>query len=481
MLKKKNKGFSMVEIIISIAIFAILMIPIVSALISSMKNTTKAKNLQYRNDYAENLMEYVKQDSLDNIMGTAYFSSIGSSDVSAVKSTGEVSVTGSTKKIPYENYTISGKVKLGTKHTKYSYQMEISNQYYAEKEATGSYINPNNLALGIVEDIDYTKVALIPGTIANYDTAVTNAFLTKKVEILKKYDPDLYEAYVKNQTYTNLFGADSCSRIITIRVEGNKDDGYMVYCDLKYHDNSELTDKTAGFNMSTYLKDVDIEYTPYATAFKELPNIYLMYNTCLYNKHFADNDYIVFDNSGVTDDTPVNIFVVETAERYSGTVKDVLSADSSTAGEVDNVLYNDNVLSAGDTRKDVNVYMAATSSSKLTNLSIYHNFDNINTDSLSDEKKKEFDDRLNKKNENLKLLDLNAYLTGLGYQSLLVTKKDGRLTVVDTANSANVAALNEAKQENRGLYQIKVWMSEGDAVDTSKDPIITGTKGGDES
>ena len=75
---KNNNGFSMVEVLIAIAIFAILLIPIVSGIIRSMNRTTDAKTLQYRNEFAENVMEYVKEESLENILRGKYFASVGS-------------------------------------------------------------------------------------------------------------------------------------------------------------------------------------------------------------------------------------------------------------------------------------------------------------------------------------------------------------------------------------------------------------------
>ena len=60
------------------------------------------------------------------------------------------------------------------------------------------------------------------------------------------------------------------------------------------------------------------------------------------------------------------------------------------------------------------------------------------------------------------------------------------LPLVGSSSSvAFFGSLNEAKQESRGLYEIKVWMMEGDDpslidINTSV-PIMTATKGGNES
>lgn len=525
MRKMNNKGFSMVEILISIAIFAILMIPIVSGIISSMKNTTKAKTLQYRNEYAENIIEYVKQDSLENILSGEYFSTVGSyasatspinvsasfyadptkasydsslqsiADVVSDKGTLTVDPTGTgyysgiggnKTYYPYETYMISGKVNLGSKDTTYSYKMQISNEYYAEKEeatadTANEYVNPNNLALGIVEDIDHTKVALINGTIANYDSYVSNAFLTKKLEIIKASDPDWYEIYTQQQSDVNLFPDDTATRLITIKVSGSKTTGYKVVCSLKYHD-----DSTWSTEMINQLANYYIEYKPFeynypvddTTHVATLPNIYLMYNVCLYNGRFSPNDYIAIDTSAVTDDTKVNCFVVQTAETYSS---NIINADVEVNGENPTLtagkkLYNSNI-QAGIARQNVVVHMAAVEGSNLQNLSVYHNFDlTVNNDN-------------NKKNSYVLYKKAHTGLFNSTFLNRLETLEGIKFVplVDDTSTTDSVAnfnSLDEAQQESRGLYEIKLWMVESDDlddVDTSASPIMTATKGGNES
>lgn len=531
MRKMNNKGFSMVEILISIAIFAVLMIPIVGAIISSLKNTTEAKTLQYRNEFVENVVEYIKQDSLSSIFAGDYFTTVGSYtatagkpiDVSATfykKSTdlnydpalkpiaemivangGTIPATTPNtnvtedigdKEFPYEVYTLTGNVDLGAKDTTYSYKVEISNKYYAEKEKAAAdmgkiYSNPNNLALGVVEDLDYTKLALINGTIANYDKTVSDAFLTKKVSILKDYEPSSYEQYVNQSTYFNMFPNDMVKRLISIKVKGSEDTGYTVTCSLKYHDDGKSI--TAVQNQ---LADYYIEYEPFefqypvdaTTGKATLPNIYLMYNVCWYNGDLVRDDYIAIDTAGVTDDTEVKCFVVETAAQYSESLVEA-NEGSATALDGTKILYN-NRSETGYTRDQTTIHMAATSGSTLSNLSIYHNFDIAeNTGN-------------NKKNGKIVykpgtefVFDTvwgNADLTKgpvVSYVPLVVDHEVGGVSVKDPTQSvANFGYLNEANEESRGLYEIKVWMVEGDdpsAITDTTQPIMTATKGGDES
>ncbi len=510
--KMKNKGVSMVEILISITIFAILMIPIVSGIISSMNNTTNAKTLQYRNEYIENIIEYVKEESLENILAGKYFSDNGSftdtsdpvnvsvdfykktdaatydlnlkplADLATdkgwtlnVKDSDVMDGVGiGAKSVPYEVYTVSGKVKLGTKHKTYAYKMEISNKYYAQKEIDSSYVNPNNLALGVVEDIDHTKVALINGTIANYDTAVSNAFMTKKLEVLKEKNPDWYDIYINQAEATNLFPNDTATRKIILKVSGSETKGYTVTCGLVYHDNS--TNSTVQSALANY----NIEYMPFeynypidpTTKKAVLPNIYLMYNVCLYNGRFSSDDYIVFDTTEMEDDTPINCFVVQTAEKYSTNL-----AEANPDLDASKTLYNNQLTTDAVVRNDINIHMVAVKGSKLSNLYVYHNFDNGSPNMDA-----------NKKNEKLLYRNTDAGLFDSTLPTTeyvpLVSYQPGTGSPDPSSSAAAVGSLDSATAENRGLYQVKLWMAESDNiddVDTSANPVMTATKGGDES
>lgn len=522
MRSKFNKGVSMVEILISIAIFAILMVPIVSGIISSLNSSTEAKTLQYRNEFAENIMEYVKQDSIVNVMKGDYFGTVGSTGVATTASffkdptkadydehlkemaaellvddpsfsinydtstvERENTATGEMTYYPYETYTITGSVNLGTKNEKYSYQMEISNKYYAEHESLDSaYVNPNNLALGIVEDIDHTKVALINGTIANYDTSVANAFLTKKIEKLKVSNPDWYEIYMQQQTDVDLFTADKGSRIITVKVSGSAQTGYKVACNLTYEDDNSMLKDANGNQMTIQYNPFEFNYpVDDEKGYATLPNIYLMYNVCLYNGKFVDDDYIAIDTSEVTDDTKINFFVVETAESYSDNV--ALSNDGLVQKDADGnitsrpTLYNKNVEAGADTRQDVKIHLVAQGGSDLKNLSVYHNFDkggyNLNTPNAKNH------DVLYSSSD-MGIMDSFLTKVGRSYVPLVKYTFSGGATVKDVDNSvANIGSLNTAQEESRGLYDIKIWINKGDTVDTTVNPTLTGTKGGNES
>ena len=77
MMQKKNIGVTLVEVLIALAVFLVLMVPLVSSLVTSIKTTDSAKTTQGRNEYAQVLMENVKnapiEDLKDSTLVANYF------------------------------------------------------------------------------------------------------------------------------------------------------------------------------------------------------------------------------------------------------------------------------------------------------------------------------------------------------------------------------------------------------------------------
>lgn len=493
MAKKMNKGVSMVEIAIALAIFAILLIPIVSGIISAMKSSTNSKETQYRNEYAENIMEYVKTASIEDLIKGDYFVQNGSTAFTATKVSDQL-------------YKLTGFVKLGTEHTEYQYEVQLDTDYYSnaaaqppsvdtngdgvidDKDAT--FIDPNDIALGIVEDMDHTKVALIDGTLANYDTAVTGAFQTRIVQKMKDADPERYKQYISQQLGYQF--NDNVKRAITIEVKGKASKGFDVTAYLDYVDNDSLL----GGTFTTVTDDNHIRYCIYPTQhFDNMTNVYLMYNPCRYNDTYIADDYILFDTTGIEDDTQVSVFVVESAEQYSSNIKSTL--DNRTDGKQIGDIGNDATRIAGTSaisRDDVTVHMAGMIKGSeiggqygsLNKLKVYHNlYNTVNADGTQNSNHKS--EKLNYTEKNGSVTSVDAFLTAL--QTYLASgnryvalQKEGADGKVVAAKSAEVDYINKAEQEQRGLYRVRIWINKAsDGIDTSKDPILTGTKGGNES
>ena len=64
---KNNKGISLVDLMIAIAVLALLLVPIILHTITTLNTSAKAKEKQYVIDSATAVMEYFNQSSIDDI------------------------------------------------------------------------------------------------------------------------------------------------------------------------------------------------------------------------------------------------------------------------------------------------------------------------------------------------------------------------------------------------------------------------------
>lgn len=486
MIKKKNTGFSMVEILISLAIFMILMLPIVSGIISSLNMTTSSKELQYRNDFAENLMEHIKAVPIDQVMDEEYYVANGTLAGTFEFGGGFVTTTDPVDLTERKSCTMKGKTTIGTKSSTYNYLIQVNNAYYVDKGKNDpGFIDPNNLALGIVEDIDHTKVALFDGTMLNYDKTASTAFRSKKLQALKEIDEDRYNQQMQG-IGTDLFLGDTASRMMTVEVSGDSASGYVVRCVLDYIDhNSILGDNN------------HIQYVSDAQTFEgKLPNIYLMYNPCVYNGDYSPDDYVAIDTTDL-DESEVNLFFVETAATYSQNIINSGAVDD----KLGRILYND-VSENSVGREGVNIHMVAKlkggSRDPLKRIHVYHN--------IGDNQESNGDPKLNLKSQTHKFwYKAASALTAEDNSSGVSAAVDARVVdftdvlnkgvssserrnivplVSGSGGDVSVGLLNQATEESRGLYQVMIWMkpdTEG-PIDTSVDlPILQGTKGGNET
>lgn len=393
MKRNHNRGVSFVELVIAVVIFGLMIGPIVSKLIQASKTADNSKVTQSKYEYAENLMENIKsaEDYFydpSKLKNDPYLQQVTDGTIS-VSDKGKATTKSGTS---FDGYVVTGKAKVGRGNKNYYYAIHVNNKAYAqEEEKNAAYQNPNKTSVPAVANFSSSDLAIINGTIGNYDLTVTNAFMSKKLDVLKLGDKTRWEQYTKQQADVVAFPNDTATRIIEISVE-QKDEDYTVSCKLRYKDNSKVLLKDGiykGESLSHYLDP--IEYVPYIQTFKNgLPSIYLMYNPCLYNNNYMENDYILLDTSGLSSDTDVNVFVIETAEQYSQNIvegmvdlaisqyKEEHKGKELSKTEIDQLRksYTDKYLinmNAIRDRSNVNVNIMRDGSGK-GNLKVYHNF-----------------------------------------------------------------------------------------------------------
>lgn len=544
--KFHNKGVTFFEIVIAVAIFAILMCPIVAKLIEAMKISDSAKVAQNKYELAENLIENVKNSSdfmpeqtvaatstalpeysLTKATTNSFLTEITDGSVTKYPNSSDSTVhvakykqsDGTETEIPYSDYVLTGKSKVGKQKKDCYYAISVSNEGYAALQSEGKLVdNPNNSTLSTIENLDANKVALINGTIGNYDSTVTNAFMSQKLDILKVGDRNRWEQYTKQQAEIVAFPNDTVTRVIEVSIKsdnGDKASGkrkYTVTCKLRYMENTNIKLKDgiyAGKSLKEYLEP--IEYVPYEKTFTgKLPHIYLMYNPCLYNSNYMAEDYIVLDTSQMdpteADDakSKVEMYVIETAEQFSDTAaaaykeayKEVTGNDVSDAA-TKYLMNNKTIRDRSDVK--INIIGATTATSNASKyVTIYNNFnidpatdmnlpDTVssyaslpNNSPLKESLDKAYQDGLtdnNKKNSNVVLT--NQYPNDM--------LENAHPTYYEMS-TRQIKKLESAKSAASPLYDVKIYLSDT-AFDTSDysslqaqlksmTPTISGTKGG---
>ena len=351
MARKNNKGFSVVEIVIAIAILSILLVPIVTQISQTFRTSRNAKKQQNVTDNAVYLMEDFQQASLDDLKdkyGTPTPTQVECQvyDKDGNKITGAV--------VKYNAYLYKpDDVELGTDKSNYkrtvvlddlsaclmSYDAgggkgykiassttrltgfdanednETSTYMYDDKgyvvgvvcELTDRISNPNEVNLGNMQDMDSSKVAIVAGTAANFDAQAENAFFSLAMDKLKETDYDSWEQamlQVNNDSVLNQYGNLANTKKVTkiyidkLHDDVKNKDYYLVSVDVTYK-NEKLTDV---LNYNVYSQkfymdecpDVYFEYQPYAAESSKTSVIY------------SANDYILVDN--YVDDAKIYLY-----------------------------------------------------------------------------------------------------------------------------------------------------------------------------
>ena len=65
---KNNQGLTLVELIVSIAILAIIVLPLLTSFVQATKTNVKAKNKQYATEAGQNIMEGLQNVSLEDVV-----------------------------------------------------------------------------------------------------------------------------------------------------------------------------------------------------------------------------------------------------------------------------------------------------------------------------------------------------------------------------------------------------------------------------
>ena len=391
MVKSNNKGFSLVEIIIAAAIFAILIYPITNALITATKTGTKSTKKQYAVEKAEEIMENFKVADINGNVNIPDDNGTKTYSFSKGTSTSKSITLPNSKKAVYSDTTYTcNDVSIGKSFETYTCQV-LKNGYVltgldggATFKSDGSgAIQTNATESGTIRNLDSKQSAIIIG--ATYNVAATGSnldnlayqyFLDAKLDVLRKYDVQ-YNHYLSGG---GTFDEDHFQKNTKIKIS-KLGSTYTVECYVEYTDYT-----TVSVIRSEYESSGNNVYKPttlygdgivYKQEFTNgLPPIYLLYVPAIYNGSYCTTDTITVDNSGISEDAKVYVF--ETTAELGDTYKKIIR-EQFKVSNVDDLTYTNE--SKNTKMSDVKVRLKLAAGAKATNLNVYANFDFDNENS----------------------------------------------------------------------------------------------------
>ncbi len=339
MKKANNRGVSLIEILIAVVVFTICITPIVMQLTTGIRIGNKAKDQQAATDYAKSIAETMKQMQLQEGYDSTNLSSlesalnITSGSMSAQNTFYSVKQDGTTGTIIPENSTLKSypgnslgggtnynsvtdmyqvlnaankslgatnkealvrqyvfKGESNVEYRDYDVEITMNTKPYAIESLTNvNYTDPNSVNLNNLSDLDANNEALITRA-SNYDATATLSFYNATVSALQQSDKEEDQQKAVQIMNGNASIGDSATKETIIEINpisdstGNK---YQVTCDIVYTNTDPLgvlgTEKTHTYGVLDQ-------------KFKELPEVYLMYNQFVYGTSFQDDLITVKNN-----------------------------------------------------------------------------------------------------------------------------------------------------------------------------------------
>lgn len=441
MAKNNNKGFSLVEVIVAVAVFAILIIPLTRQLITATNTNTRSVKKQYAIEKAEEIMENFKSADIDGstvVMPDGKKKSDGTTADYVFALTGEANEsaslsTGDTVAYNVKTYTCSD-VSLGEKYETYTCEVQVSDMASAVSKlgyvwdsvagdirydnATGNPVTISE-ATGVTRNLDNDKSAIIrTATYLGKNSGVTGdsldnqayaEFISRKADVLKDYSV-AYNQYLSGAAY---FADDYFEKTTTIKVSNVTGGGYKVECIVRYDDVTKFgTIKSAyeSSGNSVYMPESsDGDGVVFSKEYEELPSVYLMYTPAVYNGSYCSSDYIKVDTSELTlpADTKFDVYIFESAASLDDSSADIINKQLGKAAGSDlgDLVYKSSKTYLTQSGVKVCVNLADSSSADCFNA--YSNF------------------AVDNDNSNISVMDLSdADGSGTGVYDISVTLED---------------------------------------------------------
>lgn len=351
---KQNMGFSLVEVLVTLALISVLSIPLIQTFVNSARVNGKAKSMQNATDIAQSISEYFGAMPLDALK-TAYKGKYTS------MSDGRIVFTNIGDGINKDSDGVD--YYKGSDTEKFYVSVIVDPTGYSKADKTGmnDYIRPG------INNLNENSSITCRSKLEQYDTNIVNTFKEKGVNVDDK------SKIVKKSVFTIY---ENKSTVYADKVE------YKYYLDITYTYN----------NKNIEYKNIELGIGTVDKAGIAAPNLYIIYTPVLgmYGNEKAAKDEITIEYRPdsymkETWEKPVNVYLVEQAVNYGGTsdTKVSLSKDNITVkcyngaitgkGNYTNGMGNLNFYTnvAGWTGENSSLTEGGSSINKLYNVSVY--------------------------------------------------------------------------------------------------------------
>lgn len=304
--KKKNEGFTLVEVIVSMLVLSITIVSVLSAFSTAAKSNTRTKKMQGAETLLENLLEYTKAyakgfDSEKDLDALGLYTDLFLMD----------SCTVTTKFSDTNDVEVSE--LAGVKEGLYGYTVRITRDRKPAAYATGSLNDHKVISFGETG----SKTVVINASVQDYDKDAVELFLAMNEEEVDQHnlaesekaakDPDytadiltaLTEDEIGNQLKRELWLETSLPKPDKVQLKA-----YMVYTvpdSMRLPDGASRQIKTEFFASGEF----DLSSGAPGTA-ERLKQIYVLYAPSSVAKGLSESDVRILDKAGQLD---ANLFL----------------------------------------------------------------------------------------------------------------------------------------------------------------------------
>nr|MCR4716714.1 type II secretion system GspH family protein [Lachnospiraceae bacterium] len=225
-----NAGLTLVEILVSMAIFAIMLFPMLTGFNSLLKQNKTAKLTQAETDYAARVMEEFKQNSdvitASGSGATQLGYNYSESGDTLVYTKNNITIGQDFETTPSDLFNLSSNAvrKLDTNGNEYRVVVSLDASAYETSNSTAGgdiydYKDPNASLDYNLDNIDERFSVLIRDTGLNYDTRATTDLVDKAAKVLKETDSKRYNMWLNG--VVNVFMNAKYAKNTYIKVDRN--------------------------------------------------------------------------------------------------------------------------------------------------------------------------------------------------------------------------------------------------------------------